>query len=250
MMWFENDTATPTLDIGEYLVNFASTHPSFALTPVWEGISMEIDPVDTLKRYYSEDGGDYRFETQGLITFAAASILPVTTSFGSVFLDYHFSFSAPEADLSVESVASGGIELICALYAATEDEPMVFRQGGTANPSFILSGGLDWEEGALYYGAIVEQSGVVNFKTTDYPGSTPLKVGMGLWIKAVSTTVSGVTFLGLIPYANLSDASESFNNVSGASQLVATGQLAYADTIVTTMSVTLEIRKWSASDLV
>lgn len=99
-LYFAPDPGELTIETGTDLVQHASTFPNFIQTLVWEEAVLEVKPEDAMLRYFDSSNGEFREETQGIITIMAASAL-AAGSYGTLYIDYEVDFFSAELDFSL-----------------------------------------------------------------------------------------------------------------------------------------------------
>lgn len=203
-MYFRNDVATPTLDIGQDELMHASTHPSFVQTQVWEPTTMSIKPEDAQTKYFDPSSGDYRQEVQGIVQLLAASDLAIGT-YGSLYIEYSVSFFGEELDYSVFETPS---EVNTATLIENMPANTVFRFAFNGVVGAVNNLGPPTITTCAYVGCatVSAVSGTVNFAGPDGLGGA-VRPGQTMWLGLDDTAntedfTNGTVFAQLYPDLN------------------------------------------------
>jgi hypothetical protein len=262
-IYFRNDVGTSTLETGRNELAHAATHPSFVQTPVWDEAHIDIDPEDAISKYFDEEVGDFRFETQGLVQVLFASTFQGSADLGplgNLYLCYDMDFYGSELDYEVEEVEEftlsvdaqnnvfnvAGKNVLFSLDPAAAGIPAVTVSGTSMVPG-------DFVNYLLY--------GTVTFGTPTVPWTTPpfdfevgsdtdvrnFTDGQGVWLRTIDEKSTGNGLLMSV-YADLASANEA----STDDQDRKNGQLYWSSGSaipnVTPGLMEIAVRAWHLSD--
>jgi len=198
-VYFAPDVGEQTFVRSTELLQHASTFPCFMQTPVWQAAEMDISPQDAFTRYFDSTVGEFRTETQGIITAAAASALDANTAFGSLYIEYDVDFYSPELDFELQFRAGGNLTLtfsaVTGAMLAGQSVLCVASGIAAGYGAFTLTGvtndiGLvDY----LFYGVVYNST--ADF-TVDAIGNKSLIIpftGMGAWFRFWTTGATVAT---------------------------------------------------------
>jgi hypothetical protein len=189
-MYFRNDIATPTTDVGRDELLHAATHPDFKQTVVRNDAALEINPVNANSKYFDEGTGDFRFSVQGVIQVITASTFPADTvgaTMGNLYLVYDYDFFSEELDYDVSDVASGNASLVLNAYDTTEGQAVIGSCAASSAGVAALVGvggiGLSNSD-ALLIATITSTSGsVISAICPDGSAGFDLQVGQVLYVR-------------------------------------------------------------------
>ena len=108
---FRPDDASKHADTGIEAMIRAASSDQWLQVPVWQTGHLEIDPLDTMKTYFTEGSTNARLTTQGCIEIMAASALAgsaaVATNFGNIYLEYEMDFQRSTLAPRLSALISG-----------------------------------------------------------------------------------------------------------------------------------------------
>ena len=111
MIQFRPDDASKHADVGIEAMIRAASSDQWIQVPVWQTGHLEIEPLDTMKQYFTEGSTNVRLTTQGCIEIMAASALvgspSVQTNFGNIYLEYEMDFQRSTLAPRLTSLISG-----------------------------------------------------------------------------------------------------------------------------------------------
>jgi hypothetical protein len=222
-MYFRNDVGISTDQVGLRAFTHSASHNEFVETSVWEDAELVIDPEDVTLRYFDEETGDERLETQGIIGVIAGSNLPSGTTFGNLFLRYEYEFFAPELDFAVEDVSnlSNSTFQVDSDTVVDEGSPVMFWVGGTPGPGVGPISSISFSNNDLPSFVIAVTLGpststtpastdamwaLMKYRTLEDPTERTFMPGQGLWMRFTIADANGL-FLAATLFEDLASAS-------------------------------------------
>lgn len=258
VMYYRNDVGTTDIDLGRDELVHAATHPSFVQTSVWDAASIDIRPSDANLRYFNDESGDFRQQTQGLIVVEAGDPLTPPVTYGNLYIEYDFEFFAPELTYDIvdtpemkfhinkptSGAHEGGSPFRC-LSPAYAGFPS-FSSGPSTSPVAITDADLDY-----IYILIVESVTASTWPLLSTAGASStfqIEKGMAFYGRVVrDDSPSGFEY-SLEMFTSLADASNG--GAYGAADSVP-GQLIYAEDFTwsgSAVPIEFRLRRWHAPD--
>lgn len=252
-IYFRNDVGASTVPIGLEEMTHASTH-TFVQTQVWEPVELPINPQSAMNAYFDAEVGEYRMETQGVISIEAASDLSAGV-YGDLYFEYEFEFRGASLDYEVADVETDTLTLTWDVADVwSGNEPVVFSSAAGTLPIFTMAtlGGSS-VCGDLWYGVVDQVTGTLAnaaFHMPDHYGSRNWTVGQGFWFRFFETDSAGIYVC--VVYGDL--ASASAPHINDANELqdqpITDGSVLYvqSDNNTASGSVVLSVRNLTIDD--
>jgi len=214
-IYFAPDVGEITFVTGTRLLQHASTFPCFVQTSVWQACILDIDPQDAFVRYFDSTVGEFRTESQGIITVCAASDLPDEVAFGNLYLEYDVDFYSPELDFELEFRTEGVVyidfsavtgAMLAGNAVLASSGGIVAGYGGLSLLSGFPPGAtavidlVDW----MFYGVITSSTTGFNIDALGNGAALPLANGLCGWFRF--WTSGAVVLTGFTP--SLASASQ------------------------------------------
>jgi len=257
VIYFRNDVGTSDIDIGRDELVHAATHPSFAQASVWEELSVDIQPSDANLRYFNDESGDFRSQTQGMLIIEAADSLAVSTTFGNLYFEYDFEFYAPELTYDVVDTPETYMNFNQSTSGTRQaGEPLWFLTPATAGyPSFEFGHATpvaptDADVDYIYVIIVEKVTGVWPTWTTSGASSEfNFIAGMCFYGRISRAEAAGGAYEHVMYlFTSLADAAANGGNGAADTE---PGQLTYANDFTWSAgsgSVLLRVRRWHGPD--
>jgi len=191
--WFQNEIDENQTENGLELIQQASTRQAFVDTTVWNPAAIDIDPSSLLKKYWNDASGEFGMEIQGMVVVCASGALAALSTFGHLYLEYDVTFWSPSIDQSLDEVnVMTGIQQFTA-YDPNPDSIVVMAcktaASGEATFGFSVGSSIPTDAAVVLYGVVQYMTGTAPiWNTNDNPTPRAIKVGDGLFMRALDTT--------------------------------------------------------------
>jgi hypothetical protein len=123
-MAFTNDVGTPVDGSGASEHIHQSNRQYYVETSMFLASELEVDPSDTMLRYWDESAGDFRLEVQGYLKVGAATrALSVSggSTFGDLIVEFGMKFSGETLDQDVPAQPTALVRADIGAAATTEE---------------------------------------------------------------------------------------------------------------------------------
>jgi hypothetical protein len=232
---FSNDTFTEAFAEGLANVSIQSSKEAFVSGPVTQPLALDIHPKLAVSVMYSEDRGNARFTTAGMVTVLAQSDLneavPANAKvYGALYVEYEYEFVTPELHQTVPLIQTAQLSVqVGAAVSKAADSPVLYEVTGSdpGDKPWIDSGylptGIDVTDLPEYiYVGVIRDSGadttwdiILEDDNTRY---TPAR-GNPAFFRFVSAS-NGVTYA--VPYGSYGRAADADPNITGGGNIEGT----------------------------